>query len=140
MCPRINLVPVAVSLCIATTILTEAARDQTTTHKPPLAWVTLGTQAGPLPNAERSQPANLLVVNGRAWIVDCGDGAIERLAAAGFNPAQVDVVFISHLHLDHIGGLQALIGVRWFSLQPKKTLTVYGPPEPMQSWQASCSP
>lgn len=125
---KAKLLPVTMSLCVVLTILTGTARAQTTTHNPPLTWVTLGTQAGPLPNAERSQAANLLVVNGKPWIVDCGDGAIERLAAAGFNPAQGDIAFISHLHLDHIGGLQGLIGVRWFSLQPKSPLTVYGPP------------
>lgn len=124
----INLFPVAVSICVIATLPTGGAQAQRATHKPPLTWVTLGTQAGPLPNPERSQPANLLVVNGKPWMVDCGDGAMERLAAAGFSPAQVDVAFISHLHLDHIGGLQGLIGVRWFSLQPKNLLTVYGPP------------
>ena len=91
-----------------------------------LSWITLGTQGGPIPDGERSQPANLLVVDGAPWIVDCGDGAMERLAAAGFKPAQVDIAFISHLHTDHIGGLSALIGLHWLSA--KDVLTIYGPP------------
>jgi ribonuclease BN (tRNA processing enzyme) len=52
---------------------------------------------------------------------------MERLAAAGFKPAQVDTAFISHLHMDHIGGLQALIGLRWFT-GARNVLTIYGPP------------
>lgn len=92
-----------------------------------LVWITLGTQGGPEPNAERSEPANLLIVNGNPWIVDCGDGAMERLAAAGFNPNQVNIAFISHLHMDHIGGLQGLIGLRWF-MGARSKLTIYGPP------------
>ena len=93
---------------------------------PQLSWITLGTEGGPIPDAERSQPANLLVVDGAPWIVDCGDGAMERLAAAGFKPAQVDIAFISHLHIDHIGGLSALIGLHW--LNARDVLTIYGPP------------
>ncbi len=98
----------------------------TATPSPQLSWITLGTEGGPIPDGERSQPANLLVVDGAPWIVDCGDGAMERLAAAGFTPAQVDIAFISHLHVDHIGGLSALIGLHW--LNAKDVLTIYGPP------------
>jgi ribonuclease BN (tRNA processing enzyme) len=94
----------------------------------PLSWTTLGTQGGPHPNAERSQPANLLVVDGKPWLVDCGDGALERLAAAGYDPLQVNTAFISHLHMDHIGGLQGLIGLRWFETGKHSLLTIYGPP------------
>lgn len=95
--------------------------------RPPLEWITLGTKGGPVPNAERSQPANALIVAGKPWIIDCGDGAMERLAAAGFRPTDVDVVFLSHLHMDHIGGLQGLIGLRWM-MGAQAPLTIYGPP------------
>lgn len=92
-----------------------------------MTWTTLGTAGGPVANPSRSQPANLLTVNGREWLVDCGDGAAERLSAAGLQPAQVSKVFISHLHMDHIGGLQGLIGLRWMTSGPG-VLTIYGPP------------
>jgi ribonuclease BN (tRNA processing enzyme) len=52
---------------------------------------------------------------------------MERLAGAGFQPAQVETAFISHLHMDHIGGLQGLIGLRWFT-GAQNMLTIYGPP------------
>ena len=103
----------AVALALATVVPTEGVLAATA--DPQLSWTTLGTQSGPIPYAERSQLANLLVVKGKPWIVDCGDGAMKRLAAAEFKPAQVDTAFISHLHMDHIGGLQALIGLRWFT-------------------------
>lgn len=99
-----------------------------------LGWVTLGTQGGPISNGERSEPANLLVVNGVPWIVDCGDGATDRLAGAtdrlagaGYTPSQINVAFISHLHIDHFGGLLALIGTRSFN-GARTVLTIYGPP------------
>lgn len=91
-----------------------------------MTWTTLGTAGGPVANANRSQLANLLTVNANSWLIDCGDGATERLSARGLQPAQVSKVFISHLHMDHIGGLQGLIGLRWMTNAPG-ILTVYGP-------------
>jgi ribonuclease BN (tRNA processing enzyme) len=93
-------------------------------------WITLGTSAGPPPDPGRSKAANVLVVDGHPWMVDCGDGAMERLVAAGFGPTQVNTAFISHLHLDHYGGLMALIALHWW-LGPgdaSNVLTIYGPP------------
>lgn len=90
-------------------------------------WITLGTMAGPLPNAFRSQPANALIANGHTYLVDVGDGAVGRLATAGYTMKSVKAVFISHLHFDHTGGLPALISLRWQTNAPG-TLTVYGPP------------
>lgn len=90
-------------------------------------WTTLGTAGGPVANAARSQPANLLSIGGHRWLVDCGDGCVERLAAQDLQPAAVERVFLSHLHLDHMAGLQGLIGLRWMTNAPG-VLTVYGPP------------
>lgn len=91
------------------------------------AFVTLGTAGGPVAYAERSQPANLLVAPTARFLVDAGDGVVERLAALGLQPRAIDAVFISHLHMDHIGGLQGLIGLRWMTATPIP-LTIYGPP------------
>ncbi|MEH6702868.1 MAG: MBL fold metallo-hydrolase, partial [Parasphingorhabdus sp.] len=38
-------------------------------------WVTLGTRGGPVASPTRSQPANLLVVAGKNYLVDAGDGS-----------------------------------------------------------------
>jgi len=93
----------------------------------PMSWTTLGTAGGPVIRTDRSQPANLLTFDKSLWLVDCGDGCLERLSGAGAQPARVSAVFISHLHMDHIGGLQGLIGVRWMQNAPG-VLTIYGPP------------
>lgn len=91
------------------------------------AWVTLGTMGGPMPFKGRSQPANALVWQREAWLVDCGDGATGQLAKAGLPPRAADVVFISHLHFDHTAGLAGLIGLRFQTSAPGK-LAIYGPP------------
>jgi len=43
-----------------------------------------------------------------------GDPVLPTLRAAGFDPATVDVVALSHLHFDHAGGLLAADGSRAF--------------------------
>ena len=90
-------------------------------------FVTLGTQGGPLANAVRSQPANALVFESGVYLVDVGDGAAGRLAAAGIPLQRLKGVFISHLHFDHTGGLAAILGLR-FQINAPGVLTVYGPP------------
>jgi len=93
---------------------------------PALRWTTLGTAGGPVPTAERSEPANLLTIGERRILVDTGDGTVDQLARIGLDLGAVDTVFISHNHLDHTGGLAAVIGLRWMNQFPG-VLTVYGP-------------
>ena len=94
---------------------------------PRWAFVTLGTMAGPIASAQRSQPANLLHSGDQAILIDAGDGAAEQLAKAGVPLAQVHQLLLSHLHFDHTGGLFALLGMR-FQVAYPGSLTIYGPP------------
>ncbi|MCI4338675.1 MAG: MBL fold metallo-hydrolase, partial [Thermoplasmata archaeon] len=40
----------------------------------------------------------------------CGEQLLSGLAAAGVEPTQVRRVLVTHIHLDHAGGLGALAG------------------------------
>lgn len=95
-------------------------------------WITLGTMAGPIPNATHSQPANALLVNGKTYLVDAGDGTAGQLAKAALNIKQVDAIILSHLHFDHTGGLPAILSLRW-QTETKSELTIYGPPGTKQT-------
>lgn len=94
---------------------------------PALRWTTLGTAAGPVPTPERSEPANLLVAGDQQILVDTGDGTVNQLAKVGLDLRQIRTVFISHHHMDHTGGLAAVVGLRWMNNMPGE-LAVYGPP------------
>lgn len=94
--------------------------------------VLLGTGT---PNAdpERSGPAVAVVVNGAAYLVDCGPGVVRRAVAAerkknipALNVTKLQKVFITHLHSDHTLGLPDLIFTPWV-LGRALPLEVYGP-------------
>ncbi len=51
---------------------------------------------------------------GRSWRGYGGDPIVPTLQRAGFDPATVDVVALSHLHYDHAGGLLRADGSRAF--------------------------
>lgn len=94
--------------------------------------VLLGTGT---PNAEfdRSGPAVAVVVNGKAYLVDCGAGVVRRAAAAyraGLGDLAMEnltTVFITHLHSDHTVGYPDLILTPWV-LGRAEPLQAYGPP------------
>ncbi|WP_137165410.1 MBL fold metallo-hydrolase [Salinimonas lutimaris] len=95
-------------------------------------WITLGTMAGPVPNAHHSQPSNALLANGKTYVVDAGDGTAGQLAKAGLNVKSVNAVFLSHLHFDHTAGLPGILSLRW-QTNAQNELTVYGPPGTKQT-------
>ncbi|TCM14042.1 ribonuclease BN (tRNA processing enzyme) [Novosphingobium sp. PhB165] len=82
---------------------------------------------GPIAAPDRSQPANLLVRGQDAYLVDCGDGTVERLARTRIRLQQVRAILLSHLHFDHTAGLAGVLGLRSQTNVDDK-LTIYGPP------------
>lgn len=94
---------------------------------PALSFTTLGTNSGPIPRKDRSEPANLVRYGDQLILADVGDGAAEQLAKAGIGIDQVQTVLISHLHFDHTGGLFAFLALRYQTSGPNP-VTIYGPP------------
>jgi ribonuclease BN (tRNA processing enzyme) len=108
-------------------VATPAAAQADSAACLPFTWTTLGTAGGPVPTPDRAEPSNLLRVGDRHILVDAGDGTVNQLARLGSNLGLVEAVFVSHHHLDHTGGLAAVVGLRWMNNFPGQ-LTVYGPP------------
>ena len=96
--------------------------------------VLLGTAGAPLPVAGRAGTASAVVVDGQVFIVDCGRGAPSAFADAGLNFRQLEAVFLTHLHADHIGDLPGMLlygwGVRADGDGAFAPIRVYGPSRP----------
>jgi ribonuclease BN (tRNA processing enzyme) len=94
--------------------------------------ILLGTGGGPAARKYRSQPASLVVVDGRPYLVDAGEGVARQLAWAGFQPAQIGAIFITHHHIDHNAGLAPLMSLVWMSRNTmggaSPPTQIYGPP------------
>jgi ribonuclease BN (tRNA processing enzyme) len=69
--------------------------------KPRTRIVFLGTKGGPRVGLGPSNPANLVVVNGTPFVIDCGMGVSHQLVAAGIPLETIKYIFISHHHSDH---------------------------------------
>ena len=57
--------------------------------------VLLGTKGGPTPSPDRAAPSSVLIVDGRPYVVDCGNGVAIQLTKAGVRLATVDNVFVA---------------------------------------------
>lgn len=103
------------------------SRAQSPATPGPLEVVLLGTAAGPTPRVDRSQPANLLRVNGQPYLIDAGDNVSQQLARAGVVATAVNTAFITHLHFDHTLGLGSLMAFGWQSGRTQP-MPIWGPP------------
>jgi ribonuclease Z len=89
--------------------------------------VLLGT-GNPLPDPQRAGPATLVRAGAVTFLVDCGRGVTQRLAAAGSGAGQLTAVLITHLHSDHITDLNDVITSQWVLSFTPTPLRVIGPP------------
>ena len=96
--------------------------------KPKTRLVLLGTGGGPRIVAPgRSKSANLIVVNGVPYVLDCGEGVAHQLVRAGVSPNTLRYVFITHHHSDHNLDYGNLIYDAW-AAGLRAPVDSYGPP------------
>jgi ribonuclease Z len=78
------------------------------------------------PSIDRFGPAILVEAGSAVLLFDCGRGATQRLGQAGVGLGEVDAVFLTHLHSDHIVGLPDL-WLTAFARGRSDPLPVFGP-------------
>jgi len=88
--------------------------------------ITLLGTGGPRPDPTRQGPAVLVQACGANLVFDAGRGVASQLVKAGVFMADIDAVFITHHHFDHIGGLGDLIMAVWNNGR-SEVLPIYGP-------------
>src|SRR6266700_2016383 len=117
-----RLVPLIVlflSLCMIDNIAASARSDE--------MRVTLLGTGTPFPSAERFGSGILVEVAGKKLLFDCGRGVVIRLTQVRVDPKDIDGLFLTHLHSDHVVGIPDLWLSGWF-LGRTKPLPIWGPP------------
>ena len=89
----------------------------------------LGTGAPP-PRLDRFGPSTLVEVGGKKFIFDAGRGAMQRLHQLGIPFGDVDGMFLTHHHSDHVVGFPDLWLTGWLGRpwgRRSAPLEVWGP-------------
>lgn len=92
--------------------------------------VTLLGTGSPIPDPERAGPSTLVRASDQMFLIDCGRGVLQRLAAVGSGANQLSALLLTHLHSDHIADLGDVIITRWVSTfaPDAPPLQIIGPP------------
>jgi ribonuclease BN (tRNA processing enzyme) len=84
-----------------------------------------------VPHASRCSPGYWIETLGGTILLDAGPDSAHRMAEENLDWPNLDAIWISHFHLDHVGGLPTLLfGYRWApqTQQRTKPLRLFGPP------------
>lgn len=83
-----------------------------------------------VPHPRRTSSAHWIDARGHTLLLDPSATAAHRCAQEGLDWSQLDAVWVSHFHLDHVGGLAPfLFGTRHApqTRERRKPLRVFGP-------------
>lgn len=110
-----------------------------------LSIMVLGSGGPVATPAGRASAGYLIFVDGQPKILmDVGGGVYQRLAQSGANIADLEIILLSHLHIDHMGDLSPVIKTTYFHARAKNldpdsgqsfppgrtaTIRIYGPDE-----------
>ena len=83
-----------------------------------------GTSA---PRLDRNMSGYLLETSKKKILFDTGPGTIRQLLKLKVNLLDIDHIFYTHLHNDHISDLPAIIWSNNYGTKRKKPLDLYGP-------------
>ncbi len=74
----------------------------------------------------RHHSSATLLLEGETLLFDCGEGTQKRLLEARISRSAIDRIFISHMHVDHVLGLPALLAT-YSSDKRTRPLYITGP-------------
>jgi ribonuclease Z len=88
--------------------------------------ITLLGTGTPVLDPQRKASATLIEIGTEKLLFDAGRGVTTQLAKIDLHPRQIDTIFITHHHYDHIGNLGELLLTCWHGRRETQ-VNVYGP-------------
>ena len=89
--------------------------------------ILLGTGGGPRPRKASSAAAQVIIADGKAYVIDCGNGVARQLAFANVPLATLRHIFITHHHSDHNADYGNLMLLAW-TAGLRTQVDTWGPP------------
>lgn len=89
--------------------------------------ISLCGAGGPMPSTNRSGPCVAVMAGEQLFIIDAGTNGARNLGRMGFNQGDIEALFLTHFHSDHIDGLGEMAMLRWVAGNRSSPLPVYGP-------------
>ena len=89
--------------------------------------VALCGAGSPLPDPQRSGPCTAVVAGRMLFIVDSGSGSSRVLSRMRIPQGEIEAVFLTHFHSDHIDGLGELLLQRWANGGRSEPAPLHGP-------------
>jgi ribonuclease BN (tRNA processing enzyme) len=87
----------------------------------------VGTGTG-VPSIRRNPACILVKLNDKHLVFDSGPGTLKALLQCNVDYLNIDFLFYTHFHMDHISDMGALLfAAKIPPDERKKTLTIYGP-------------
>jgi ribonuclease Z len=82
----------------------------------------------PLPDRTRAGPCLTVIAGAHTFVFDAGDGASETLSLMGIQQNEIEALYLTHLHSDHLDGLDTVALQHWALGSSREQLNIVGPP------------
>lgn len=92
-----------------------------------ITFTILGSSSG-MPQTERLSSGYVLQFGNSLYQFECGGGISTAFRQAGFHPLEVEAIFISHTHPDHISDLPLYIQMQYLAGR-NRPIEIYLPEE-----------
>lgn len=116
---------------IAEAMFERAVRENvgrdTTTDLPDGIHVYVCGAGTPLPDPLRNGPCLAVLAGDQHIVIDAGSGGVRTLTRMGYPVGEIDAVFLTHLHSDHMDGLGELLMQAWVNGGRDVPMPVWGP-------------
>jgi ribonuclease Z len=115
------------SVAVAQRVVAQRMGSQALAALPDGLHLGLCGAGSPMPDDLRMGPCTVVVAGKRLFVFDAGNGSSRNIGKMGFVQGQIEAIFLTHFHSDHIDGLGELMLQRWISSGNASPVPVYGP-------------
>ena len=115
------------SVALVAPLAAHRLATDTATELPDGLHVGLCGSGSPFPDEDRGGPCTLVLAGKRLFVFDAGNMSTRNIGKMGFPHGNIEALFLTHFHSDHIDGLGELLLQRWVAGTKRSPLPVYGP-------------